>query len=148
MQLKPIKQDKAREFINQHHRHLKAPRGSIFQIALEIDNKIIGVIMCGRPVAPKLNDGYTIEVNRNCIAGDYKGACSKLYAAAWRTAKSLGYKRIITYTLPKEGGASLRGAGWKLDKISNIGNWNNRSNRQVQLFKNVKKYRWIKGEDF
>jgi hypothetical protein len=36
-----------------------------------------------------------------------------LYGAAWKAAKVLGFKRIVTYTLPEEGGASLRAAGWK-----------------------------------
>ncbi|WP_435856383.1 XF1762 family protein [Streptomyces rochei] len=32
--------------------------------------------------------------------------------AAWRAAKALGYRRLITYTQDGESGASLRGAGW------------------------------------
>ena len=35
MTLIPIKQRDARAFINAHHRHNKAPRGSVFQIFLQ-----------------------------------------------------------------------------------------------------------------
>lgn len=40
--------------------------------------------------------------------------CSMLYGAAWRATKAMGYRKLITYTLPEEGGASLRAAGWRL----------------------------------
>ena len=37
----------------------------------------------------------------------------ELYAAAWRAARAMGYKRVVTYILDTENGASLRAAGWK-----------------------------------
>ncbi|MEW1632726.1 XF1762 family protein [Streptomyces sp. NPDC093801] len=37
-----------------------------------------------------------------------------LYGAAWRAAKALGYRRLITYTQDGESGGSLRGAGWRV----------------------------------
>mgnify|MGYP005887444941 CR=1 FL=1 len=33
--------------------------------------------------------------------------------AAWRAARAMGYKRVVTYILDTENGASLRAAGWK-----------------------------------
>ena len=41
-------------------------------------------------------------------------SCSLLYAAAWTAAKSLGYRRLVTYTQDGESGASLRAAGWRV----------------------------------
>ena len=79
--------------------------------------------MVGRPVARNSDNGYTLEVNRVCTDGA-RNACSMLYGAAWRAAKALGYRRLITYTLPAEGGASLRAAGWKLLGERGGGNWN------------------------
>ena len=61
-----------------------------------------------------LQDGVTGEITRVCTDG-YPNACSKLYSLVARTARQLGYERIVTYTLPEEGGASLRAAGWVLD---------------------------------
>lgn len=60
-----------------------------------------------------------------------RNACSALYAAAWRVARALGYRRLITYTLPDEGGASLRGAGWRLVGARGGGNWNTPSRPRV-----------------
>jgi hypothetical protein len=37
-----------------------------------------------------------------------------LYAAAWRAAKALGYRRLVTYTEQGESGASLRAAGYRV----------------------------------
>ena len=51
------------------------------------------------------------EVTRLCTNGA-KNACSFLYGAAARAAAAMGYKRIITYTLESENGASLRASGW------------------------------------
>lgn len=60
-------------------------------------------------------DGVTAEVLRVCVAEDApKGACSQLYGACWRAWKAMGGKRLVTYTLETEDGASLRGAGWKI----------------------------------
>jgi len=71
----------------------------------------IGVIIAGRPVSRYLDDGFTLEVTRLCTNGE-KNACSFLYGAAARAAAAMGYKRIITYTLESENGASLRASGW------------------------------------
>lgn len=123
MQITPINLDEANAFVYKHHRHHKPVVGSKFQVALSNENGVIGVAIVGRPVSRHLDDGWTLEVNRCCTDGT-KNACSKLYAAAWNVAKNLGYKRLITYTLPVEGGASLRGAGWRLLGLRGGGNWN------------------------
>jgi hypothetical protein len=72
-----------------------------------------GVAIAGRPVARLNDDGLTLEVTRCCVDG-VKNGCSMLYAACWRAARALGYKRLITYTLFEEPGTSLRAAGFKL----------------------------------
>ena len=84
--------------------------------------------MTGRPVARLLDDGYTAEVTRLCTDG-IKNGCSFLYAAAARTAKAMGYTKIITYILESEDGASLRASGWVYEGIRGGGSWN-RPNRQ------------------
>jgi len=125
--LVPIKQKAAKEFVKMHHRHHKPPVGSIFQIGCSINGDLCGVIIVGRPVARLLDDGWTAEVTRCCTNGT-KNACSKLYSAAWRAARSLGYKRLITYILDSEKGTSLIAAGWKLVGKCGGGTWN-RENR-------------------
>lgn len=73
---------------------------------------MVGVVVVGRPIARALDDGYTAEVTRCCVLDGQRNANSKLYAAAARTAFAMGYRSVITYTLPEESGASLKAAGF------------------------------------
>ena len=109
----PINFKQACEYVDQHHRHHKPPRGHKFSIGVTNEQgQLVGVAMIGRPVARHYDNGYTLEVNRTATDGT-PNANSALYGAAWRAAKALGYTRLITYTQQGETGASLRGAGWK-----------------------------------
>jgi hypothetical protein len=120
----PIHLREANCFVAKHHRHHKPVIGAKFAIAVaDGDGHIVGVAITGRPVSRYVDDGWTLEVTRVCTDGT-KNACSILYAASWRAAKALGYRKLITYTLPDEGGASLRGAGWKCIGKRRGGNWN------------------------
>ena len=58
-----------------------------------------------------------------------RNACSFLYGAAWRAAKAMGYRRIVTYIMPEEGGASLRASGWQLDGHSKGLPWQGREGK-------------------
>lgn len=109
----PLPLGEANEFVRQHHRHHRPTVGHKFSIGVaDADGAIRGVAIVGRPVARRLDNGLTLEVNRVATDG-CPNACSALYGAAWRAAKALGYRRLITYTLNTEPGTSLRGAGWK-----------------------------------
>lgn len=119
----PIGLDEANAFVAFHHRHHRPVPGAKFCVAVSDGQTVRGVAIVGRPVARMTDDGWTLEVNRCCTDGA-RNACSMLYGAAWRAAKALGFKRLITYTLPEEGGASLRAAGWRLVGLRGGGNWN------------------------
>ena len=108
----PITLTDARMFVANHHRHHRPPPGGLFAIAAARESELVGVIIVGRPVSRHMDDNLTAEVTR-CATDGTKNACSILYGAAWRSARELGYRRMITYTLPSEGGASLRACGWK-----------------------------------
>lgn len=123
LRISPVNLDEANAFVEALHRHHKPVPGAKFCIAAVNGDKIVGVVIVGRPVARNSDNGLTLEVNRCCTDGT-KNACSMLYGAAWRVAKNLGYERLITYTLPSEGGASLRASGWKLIGERGGGNWN------------------------
>ena len=141
LELTPITFSEAAEFVNRLHRHHVAPVGHKYSIAVSDSDSIRGVVMVGRPVARRLDDGWTLEVNRCCTDGA-KNACSMLYGAAWRVAKSLGYKKLITYTLPSEGGASLRASGWRMVGEAGGGNWNVRSRPRVDSPNPQMKIKW------
>lgn len=113
-ELQPIELKEAQRFVNEYHRHNVAPHRDKFRIAINDGEKIVGVVMVGRPIARHTDDGWTLLVLRCCVLDDHKNACSKLYAAAWRATRAMGYKRLITYTLLEEAGTSLKAAGWKI----------------------------------
>src|SRR5690554_4973935 len=110
MDLVPIEFSEACEFVRRHHRHHRPPQGHKFSIACLNDGKIVGVVIVGRPVARMLDNGLTLEVTRLCSDGT-KNVCSFLYSAAWRAARAMGYKKMITYILQSESGASLKASG-------------------------------------
>ncbi len=111
MKIIPITFKTASEFVNQYHRHHKAPVGCKFCIGCKNDERIVGVAICGRPVSRYLDDGRTLEINRLCTDGT-RNACSKLYGACVRIAREIGYEKVITYILASENGASLRAANF------------------------------------
>lgn len=137
----PITLEEANAFVEQHHRHHKPVRGHKFSIAVTDGNAVRGVAIIGRPVARLMDNGATLEVNRVCTDGA-ANACSMLYGAAWRAAKAMGYARLITYTMPEEGGTSLRAAGWRLIGEAGGGRWNRAARPRVDIHPLQKKLRW------
>jgi hypothetical protein len=108
----PITLRQANAYVVQHHRHHKPGPGAKFAIGVcDEVGALRGVAIVGRPKARSYDDGLTAEVNRTCTDG-CRNANSALYGAAWRVARAMGYRRLITYTQEGESGASLRGAGW------------------------------------
>jgi hypothetical protein len=115
--------------------------GHKFCVAVNDGEQIVGVAIVGRPVARMSDNGWTLEVTRCCTDGT-PNACSALYSACWRAAKALGYRRLITFTLPEEGGTSLRAAGWKVIAESGGGSWSRNSRPRVDRHPLQKKLLW------
>ena len=114
LRLVPVSFADACGFVKMWHRHHEAPIGHKFSIGVADDEGVLrGVAIVGRPVARMYDDGLTLEVNRTATDGT-ANANSMLYGAAWRTARSLGYRRLVTYTQAGETGSSLRAAGWRV----------------------------------
>lgn len=124
-----------------NHRHHNAPQGGIFAIAVAEGETVRGVAIVGRPVARMAADGWTAEVVRLCTDGA-RNAPSMLYRACWRAARAMGYRRCITYTLPEEGGASLRGAGFKLIGTAGGGSWSRANRPRIDTHPTQGKLRW------
>ncbi len=113
--LVPLELREANEFIENHHRHHKKVQGHRFSIgATNGEGSLVGVATVGRPVTRMINPKEVLEVTRLCTDGT-RNSCSFLYSAAARIGKALGYKKIQTYILESENGASLRAAGWKFE---------------------------------
>lgn len=142
----PMELREANEFVASHHRHNKPTVGHRFSIGASDGVELWGVAIIGRPIARLLQDGFTAEVLRCCVRdGSPKGTCGHLYAAAWRAWKAMGGRRLITYTLQAESGASLRGAGWKV-LATRDGNdparWQSRTGRKWQPVVGQPKLLW------
>lgn len=123
IEIVPLSLGEANALVSKWHRHHRPVVGHKFAMGASHNGVIVGAAIVGRPVARLLDDGLTLEVNRVSTDGT-RNACSALYGACRRAAFALGYRRLITYTLPEEGGASLRGAGWRLLGTAGGGNWN------------------------
>jgi hypothetical protein len=141
LSLVPTSLAEANLFVSRHHRHHKPVIGHKFSIGLSDGEAVRGVAIIGRPVSRYLDNGWTLEVTRCCTDGISNG-CSMLYRAAWRVAQNLGYRRLITYLLYRETGASLRGAGFKLVGITKGGSWNRISRPRVDSAELGQKQLW------
>jgi hypothetical protein len=138
----PINISEANHFVLARHRHHGPVVGAKFAIGVSDSSCAIrGVALVGRPVARLYDDGWTLEVNRLCTDGT-PNACSMLYAAAWRAARAMGYRRLITYTLISEGGTSLRAAGWKVIGERRQRSWDMPSRPRIAAPPTGQKYLW------
>ena len=148
LELVPVTLREANDFVEQHHRHngRTVRNGGKFAIGCGNDDGLAGVAIVGRPLARMLDDGWTAEVLRVCVSPDaLKNAPSMLYGASWRAWRAMGGKRLVTYTLQSESGASLRGAGWSIvaECRGHKNGWN-RANR-VRAWQPIygqQKFRW------
>jgi hypothetical protein len=141
LSLQPISFAEAAEFVRKFHRHHIPSVGWKFGIAANDGEKVVGVVMVGRPVARFLDDGWTLELTRCCTDGT-KNAASILYGAARRATFALGFQRLITYTLNTDPGSSLRGAGWKEIGKAGGGDWNRKSRPRVTKAPTSQKTLW------
>lgn len=141
--------------VEAHHSHHERPNGWKFGVAVFNGRTKVGVMVVAPPVSRALMQAQprTAEVTRGTILPVRpelrKNAASKLYAAAAKKARALGYDRLVTYTLAEESGHSLIAAGWTLTGRSSGGSWDRESRPRAD--KNAKidvtgaKLRWEKG---
>ncbi len=144
MELTPVTLKAANAFVAEHHRHHKPVVGHKFSIGIQESGRLAGVVICGRPVSRFLDDGYTLEVNRLCTDGT-RNACSMLYGAAVRAARAMGYKKVITYILDSECGASLKASGFVCEGLAGGMEWTgSRKPKDSSLYPHELKQRWSK----
>lgn len=143
LELVPVDRATAYGFIAAHHRHHRPPAGYKYAVGAAVDGELVAVAVIGRPVARHLDDGRTLEVTRTCTDGT-ANANSFLYGAAWRAAKALGYRRLVTYTQAGETGASLRGAGWRIiaERRARPSGWDTPTRRRSSPYDAVARTLW------
>ena len=111
LEIRPITLKAANDYVAAHHRHNQRTTGHKWSVSVYDGETLCGVAIAGQPIARKLDDGLTIEIRRVCTDGT-PNACSMLYGACCRVAKEMGYKRVVTYTLISEPGATLKASGF------------------------------------
>lgn len=140
----PVPLALANAFVTQYHRHLGATVGHLWSVGVSDDVGLRGVAIVGRPVARRLDDRCTVEVLRVATDGT-RNACSKLHGAVRKEVLRRGYARVITYTLPEEGGASLRAAAFVLDGPAGGGRWSRAGRSRGDVHPLTRKWRWSWG---
>lgn len=149
LHLKPISLKDAAAYVTKFHRHSIGPKFHKYSICLTVEDESlpVGVAVVSTPKARHLMDGRTLDINRCCVDPRYADACSKLYARAIGVGKNMGYTRFITYTLPAEGGSSLKAVGFRADgmvKASERG-WDSpsRPRKIPDRYPTGEKIRWV-----
>lgn len=143
LRAKLVDLDDVNAFVRRFHRHHKpAHRGKVtLGVALRSSDQLVGVALLARPVARRADDGETLEVTRLATDGT-PNACSFLLARARVIAAKMGAQKLLTYTLPEEGGASLRAAGFVLAGEAGGGSWNRPSRPRKDTAPLQTKLRW------
>jgi len=144
MKVTPITIKEANKIVGQHHRHNLPTSGGKFAIGAEHDGEIVGAVIVGRPIARLLDKAKVGEITRLVVAPNApRNTCSFLYSAARRVWQAMGGEKILTYTLQKESGDSLRGAGWGLAASCRPHGWDmpNRKRKSQKVYSDPK-YRW------
>ena len=123
--VKPLSLAQANTLVDDLHRHHEPLSYHIVSIGAErrATAVLVGAAILHRPCSTVQDDRVTIEVARLVTDGT-ENACSFLLGACARLAWSLGYLRIQTYTMAEESGASLRGAGWRMERLTPGNTWN------------------------
>jgi hypothetical protein len=147
LRIVPLDLDEANAVIEQWHRHHKPVPGQKFAVGVMDGDRICGAAIVSRPVARKIDRQRILEITRVCTDGT-RNACSMLYGACRKAALAMGYQHVITYTLPEEGGASLRAAGFRFDgEAGGSGRmWGTRKGREQLAIGNDMiggKWRWV-----
>lgn len=131
LRIVPLSLREANDFVERWHRHSSRTNndGGKFAIGAAVDGNLVGVAIVGRPVARLLQDGLTAEVTRCCVSPEApKGTPSKLYQQSARIWQLMGGRKIVTYTLKRESGASIRnleGGGWTTEaEVRGERQWN------------------------
>ena len=94
---------------------------------------------------PTRGHKFSIGVSED---GALVGACSILYAAAYRAARAMGYNKVITYILDTENGSSLKAAGYTCEGRAGGLEWNGaKAPKQADQYPRQMKTRWVKKKE-
>ncbi len=142
----PVGLREANEAVERLHRKLGQVQGHKFALGLRrgVDEALVGVAVCARPVARHLDDGLTAEVRRVAVDPSVVNGCTKLLGAVAKAASAMGYRRLVTYTSEDENGSSLYAAGWDPIGKSAGGHWGSKDRPRRRGDDEGRKVVWVK----
>ena len=112
LEIVPVTQKEAHAFADRRYKQQKRIKGYQFSVGCTDGDRMVGVANVARPASRYMDDGWTLEMTGVCTDGS-EDVRLMLYAAAWRAARALGYRKLITYVMDTEPGTGLKMAGWK-----------------------------------
>lgn len=149
---KPITIREANQFVKLYHRHHRPTSNNSWKWALSALNQngeLVWVLIAWNPVSATYMDWYTLEITRLCVSENAPlWTASFLLARAKNIWKIMWGKKLLTYTLVSESGASLRWAGRDLKvKIKWHKKWESKSKYDWKIRDNLEiykkeKWRW------
>ena len=148
LEVRPCTLADANRVIGVFHRHHKPVRGHKFSLRGGYCSRLVfreeGAIIMGRPVSRHQDDGVTLEITRLAIMDGSPNLASCLIGRAVKLAKHMGYRRIITYVLAEENGASLLAAGFQKEADTTGGSWDSPSRPRTDKHPVGPKSRWVR----
>lgn len=149
----PIPQKDAFDFVETYHRHHVKPVGSKFQLGafatVNDETTWVGVVVVGLPVSKWLAAQGCWEVTRMAVLEHGQSYLSQLYAAAWKNASKRGCKRLVTYIRADEPGSSLKAVGWRQVATTSGRSWSSAARLRVDKTEIVDRTRWeIQSPDY
>lgn len=143
MRIVPISLKQANDFVETHHRHNKKVVSHKVSIGLEENGELVGVGIAGIPIARLLDDGKTLELRRICVKEGKPNGCSMLMARLKQIGQLMGYEKVITYTLQRESGSSLKAVRARIVAEGRPGVWKRKGKPYVhQAVYDEPKWRW------
>ena len=136
----------ANGYVLRWHRHLDPCVGHKFSLAVQDDSGFVhGVAITGRPIARLIDKETTMQIARVATDGA-PNACSMLYGASVRKAfRNQAITSVITYTLERESGVSLRASGAICEgRAGKPGKWNGRGRRLKGPAEWKVRWRWTR----
>jgi hypothetical protein len=129
------------------HRHHLPVRAHRFSLGLLDNERLVGAIIIGIPMA-RLTDRHQIAEVTRLAADGTSNACSRLLSAAAKAASAQGYARIQMFIEPTERAAPafLKAAGFRFDGESSGSQWRHErkaDNRSRRRSTPGPKHRWV-----
>jgi hypothetical protein len=119
----PLELREANDLVARLHRHHEPVQGHRFSIGVEDAQGVLrGCAIVGRPVSRHTPAKEVLEITR-CATDGTSNAASALYGAVVRIGREMGYRKVQTFVLDSEDGASLRAAGFEHSHDTPGGSW-------------------------